>query len=59
MFINNSVFPDSCRDSHEDILDHYDLNQNSKDFVKNFDLIDNFPPFGTFCSENEDFDPPK
>ena len=59
MLINNSVFPDSYRDSYEDILDHHDLNQNSKDFIKIFYLIDNFPSFGTFCSENEDFDPPK
>jgi hypothetical protein len=58
MLMDNSTFLDTCRDSHEDMLDHYDLNQNGigKDFAKNLDLIENFPPFGTFCSENEDFD---
>ena len=44
MFMDNSTFPDTCRDSYEDMLD------------KNLDLIENFPPFGTFCSENEDLD---
>jgi hypothetical protein len=44
MLMDNSTFPDTCRDSYEDMLD------------KNLDLIENFPPFGTFCSENEDLD---
>ena len=26
------------------------------DFAKILDLIENFHPFGTFCSENEDLD---
>jgi hypothetical protein len=56
MLMDNSVFPDTCRDSQEDMLDHHDLNQNVKDFVKILDLIENFPPFGTFCSKNEDLD---
>ncbi len=55
MLMDNSAFPDTCRDFHEDMLDHHDLNQNGKDFAKILDLIENFPPFGTFCSENEDF----
>ena len=54
--MDNSAFPDTCRDSHENMLDHHDLNQNDKDFAKILDLIENFPPFGTFNSENEDFD---
>jgi hypothetical protein len=53
--MNNSAYPDTCRDSNEDILDHHDLNQNGigKDFAKILDLIENFPPFRTFYSENE------
>ena len=49
--MDNSVFPDICRDFH-------DLNQNDncKDFAKILDLIENFPPFGMFCSENKDLD---
>ena len=43
MLMDNSAFPDDCRDSHEDMLDHHDL-------------IENFPPFETFCNENEDLD---
>ena len=54
MLMDNSVFPNTCRDSHEDMLDHHDLNQNGKDFAKILNLIENIPPFGTFCSENED-----
>ena len=56
MLMDNSAFPDTCRDSHEDILDHHDLNQNSKDFAKILDLIENFPPFETFYNEKEDLD---
>ena len=56
MLMDNSAFPDTCRNSHEDMLDHHDLNQNGKDFTKILDLIENFPRFGTFCSENEDLD---
>ena len=56
MLMDNSVFPDTYRDSHEDMLDHHNLNQNGKDFVKILDLIENFPHFGIFCSENEDLD---
>jgi hypothetical protein len=52
MLMDNSVF----LDSHENILDHHDLNQNGKDFSKILELIENFPPFGTFCRENEDLD---
>ena len=54
MLIDNSVFPDIYRDSHEDMLDHHDLNQNRKNFAKILDLIENFPTFGTFCSKNLD-----
>ena len=43
MIMDNSAFPDTCKDSHEDMLDHHDL-------------IKNFPPFETFCNENEDLD---
>ena len=43
--MNNSAFLDTCRDSHEDMLDHHDLNQDGKDFAKILDLIENFPPF--------------
>ena len=58
MLMNNSAFPNTCRDSHEDMLDYHDLNQNGigKDFAKILDLIENFPFFGTFCSKNEDLD---
>ena len=56
MLMDNSTFPDTCRDSHENMLDHHDLNQNGKDFAKILDLIENFPPFGIFYSENEDLD---
>ena len=56
MLMDNSAFPNSYRGSHEDMLDHHDLNQNGKDFAKILDLIENFPPFGTFCSKNEDLD---
>ena len=52
--MDNNAFPDTCRDSHKDMLDHHDLNQNGKYFAKILDLIENFPPFGTFCCENED-----
>ena len=38
MLMDNSVFPNTCKDSHEDMLDHHDL-------------IENFPHFETFCSE--------
>jgi hypothetical protein len=43
MFMDNSAFPDTCRDSHKDVFDHHDL-------------IENFPPFETFCSKNENLD---
>jgi hypothetical protein len=51
MLMDNNAFPDICRDSH-------DLNQNDncKDFAKILDLIENFLPFGMFCSKNEDLD---
>ena len=44
MLMDNSTFPDTCRNSYKDLLD------------KNLDLIENFLPFGTFYSENEDLD---
>ena len=37
MLMDNSAFPDTCRDSHEDMLDHHALNQNDKDFAKILD----------------------
>ena len=52
--MDNSAFPDTYRDSHEDMLDHHDLNQNRKNFAKILDLIENFPTLGTFCSKNLD-----
>jgi hypothetical protein len=56
MLMDNSAFPDTCRDSHENMLYQHDLNQNGKDFDKILGLIENFSPFGTFCNENEDLD---
>jgi hypothetical protein len=56
MLMDNSAFPDTCKDSHKDMLGHHNLIQNGKDFAKILDLIENFPPFGTICSENEDLD---
>ena len=41
MHMDNNAFPDTCKDSHENMLDHHVL-------------IENFPPFKTFCSENKD-----
>ena len=41
MLMDNSAFPDTCRDSHKNMLDHHVL-------------IENFPPVETFCSKNED-----
>ena len=35
--MDNNAFPDTCRDSHKDMLDHHDLNQNGKDFAKILD----------------------
>ena len=44
--MDNSVFPDICRDFH-------DLNQNDncKDFAKILDLIENFPPLECFVAK--------
>ena len=56
MLLDNSAFLDTCRDSQKNMLNYHDLNQNGMDFAKILDLIENFPPSGTFCSKNEDLD---
>ena len=38
MLMDNSAFPNDCRDSHEDMLDHHDL-------------IENFPPLKPFVTK--------
>jgi hypothetical protein len=43
MIMDNSVFPETCRNSHKDMLDHHDL-------------IEKFSSFDIFCSETEDLD---
>jgi hypothetical protein len=51
MLMDNSAFPDTCRDSHENMLYQHDLNQNGKDFDKILGLIENFPPLEPFVTK--------
>ena len=48
--MDNNAFSNTCRDFHEDMLNHHDLNQNciGKDFAKILNLIENFPPLEAF-----------
>ena len=48
--MDNNAFSNTCRDFHEDMLNHHDLNQNciGKDFAKILNLIENFPSLEAF-----------